>query len=58
MKANFKDSLSVDDIHRLRECHYEETKGLSGEELIKEINGKAEGIRKKIAQKKKQKLTA
>ena len=58
IKPDFKDSFSVDDIHKLREYHYEKTKDLTGEELINEINEKADVIREKIAEKRKQKLTA
>lgn len=45
-------SFSVDDIHKLREYHYEMTKELSGEELIKQIHNEAEKIRKEIRKRK------
>lgn len=35
-----ENSFSVDDIHKLREYHYETTKHLSDEEIINEINEK------------------
>lgn len=57
-KPEFKDSFSVEDIHKLREYHYEKTKDLTREELINEINEKAEVIREKIEEKRKKKLTA
>jgi len=41
-----KNSFLVEDIHKLREYHYEKTKNLSTEERIKEI-------RHKFAKKKK-----
>lgn len=57
-KPDFKDSFSVEDIHKLREYHYEKTKDLTKEELINEINEKADNVREKIAEKRKDKLTA
>ena len=57
-KPEFKDSFSVEEIHKLREYNYEETKNLTNEELINGINEKASIIREKIAEKRKQKLTA
>lgn len=50
-KPDFKNSFSVEDIHKLREYHYEKTKNFIGEELINEINEKADVIRQKIAEK-------
>lgn len=47
-KPVLKDSFSVDDIRKLREYHYEKTKNLSTEELIHEINEKADKVREKI----------
>ena len=44
----FKDSFSVDDIHRLRECHYEMTKNMTREERLKEINDTAEAFKKEM----------
>ena len=52
-KPDFKDSFSVEDIHKLREYHYEKTKNLTGEELINEINKKADIVRKNIEEKRK-----
>lgn len=57
-KPEFNDSFSVEDIHKLREYNYEETKDLTKEELINGINEKANIVREKIAEKRKQKLTA
>lgn len=57
-KPEFKDSFSVEEIHKLREYNYEETKNLTKEELINGINAKANIVREKIAEKRKQKLTA
>ena len=37
-KPVFKKSFSVDDIHELREYHYETTKDMTREERIEEIN--------------------
>ena len=47
-KPIFKDSFSVDDIHKLREYHYEMTKDMTTEERIKEINDKADEVEKEI----------
>lgn len=50
-----ENSFSVDDIHKIREYHYEQTKNLSNEEFIKEINERAKKVRndiKKIKNKK------
>ncbi len=51
-KPIIKDSFSVDDIHKVREYHYEMTKNLSTEERLKEIKDKAEKVRKELGQKK------
>ena len=47
-KPVLKRSFSVDDIHKLREYHYEKTKEFSSKELIEEINEKANKVREKI----------
>lgn len=43
-----ENSFSVDDIHKIREWHYEQTKHLSNEEIVKDINKRAEKVRKDI----------
>ena len=45
-------SFSVEDIHKIREYHYEMTKNLSRKERIKEIEEKAEIIRKELKKRK------
>ena len=45
-------SFSVDDIHKIREYHYEMTKNLSSKERIKEIEEKAEKVRKELRKRK------
>ena len=47
-KPVFKDSFSVDDIHKLREYNYEITKNMTKEERIAYINDKAEKAKEKI----------
>ena len=47
-KPVFKDSFSVDDIHKLREYHYDITKDMTTEERIKEINDKADEVEREI----------
>ncbi len=47
-KPILKNSFSVDDIHRLREYHYETTKNLTTKERIKEINDTADEVEKEI----------
>ncbi len=39
---------SVDIVRKIRDKHYEETKGLSVEEQIKFIKGKAKDLQKKL----------
>jgi len=52
-KPVFKDgSFSVDDIHRLREYHYEMTKNMTIEERVKEINDRARKFEEKMNAKK------
>ncbi len=48
-----ENSFSVDDIHKIREWHYEQTKHLSNEEIVKDINKRAEKVRKDIEKMKK-----
>lgn len=56
-KPIFKEnSFSVDDIHKMREYHYEQTKHLSNEELVKEINERAKKVRNDIKKAKKKKI--
>ena len=55
-KPEFKKSFSVDDIHKLREYHYETTKNLSSEEFINDINKKAEDFKKKLKKAKKNRI--
>ena len=47
-KPIFKDSFSVDDIHKLGEYHYEMTKNMTTEERIKEINDKDDEVEREI----------
>ena len=47
-KPVIRDSFSVDDIHRVREYHYETTKNLSKEERLEEIRKKAENVKSKL----------
>ena len=55
-KPVFKNnSFSVDDIHRLREYHYEMTKNLSKEERIREINEKADRVKREMRERKAKK---
>lgn len=51
-KPIIKGSFSVDDIHKIREYHYEMTKNFSTEERLKEISDKAEKVRKELGHKK------
>ena len=51
-KPIIKDSFSVDDIHKIREYHYEMTKNLSREERIKEIKDKANKVKEELKRKK------
>ncbi len=51
-----ENSFSVDDIHKIREWHYEQTKHLSDEEIVKDINKKAEKVRKDIEKMKKKRI--
>lgn len=47
--------MSVEEIHKIREEHYEETKHLTSKEYIDNINEDAEKVRKIIEEKKKKK---
>ena len=51
-----ENSFSVDDIHKIREYHYETTKNLSDDEFIKEINERAKKVRDDIKKAKKKKI--
>ena len=53
-KPIIKDSFSVDDIHKIREYHYEMTKNLSREEKIKEIKDKADKVKEELRRKKEE----
>lgn len=53
-KPIIKDSFSVDDIHKIREYHYEMTKNLSREERIKEIKDKANKVKEELKRKKEE----
>ncbi len=56
-KPVFKEnSFSVNDIHKIREYHYEQTKNLSNEEFIKEINERAKKVRNDVKKIKKKKM--
>lgn len=50
-KTIIEDSFSVDDIHKVREQHYEMTKNLSRDERLKEIKNKAEKVKKELGNK-------
>lgn len=51
-----ENSFSVEDIHKIREYHYEQTKNLSSDEFIKEINERAKKVRNDIKKAKKKKV--
>ena len=51
-----ENSFSVDDIHKIREYHYEMTKNMTREERIKEIREKAEKFREEMRNKKSKKI--
>ena len=51
-KPIIKDSFSVEDIHKIREYHYEMTKNLSTDDKIKEIEEKAKKVRKELEKSK------
>ena len=46
-----RDSLSVNDIHKIREEHYEKTKNDTAKELIESINKETEEVEKVIRKK-------
>jgi len=37
-KVDISKDFTVDDIHKIREAHYEKTKNLSLEELLEDLN--------------------
>ena len=51
-KPVFKGSFSVEDIHKLREYHYEMTKNMTNEERAKEINDRAKRFKKEMKDKR------
>ena len=51
-KPIIKNNFSVDEIHKIREYHYEMTKNLSTDERLKEIKDKAEKVRKELGHKR------
>lgn len=53
-----ENSFSVDDIHKIREYHYETTKTLSRADRIKEIKERADRVSKKLKQNKTEKEEA
>jgi len=53
-KPNLEKSFSVEDIHELREYHFEITKGFSAEEFLNDINKKAEKLKKEMKKQKKE----
>ena len=58
MKMNkpiINDSLSVDEIHKIREYHYEITKNMSNKEVADEINKEASKFKKKLKARNKRK---
>ena len=58
MKMNkpiINDSLSVDEIHKIREYHYEMTKNMSNKEVVDEINKESNKFKKKLKARNKRK---
>lgn len=51
-----ENSFSVEDIHKLREYHYEKTKNLSTEERIREVSDSAKRVKKDIEKARKKKV--
>ena len=51
-KPVFNNSFSVDDIHKLREYHYEKTKNLSTEAFIKDIHDRAKKFKEDLQKNK------
>lgn len=51
-KPVIEDSFSVDDIHKVREYHYETTKNLSTDEKLRDIKKRAEKVKKELEHKK------
>ena len=54
-KNELKQSFSVEEIHKLREEHYENTKDLSSKEVIEKINKKAGKFKKGLNKNDKKK---
>ena len=52
-KPVIKDSFSVDDIHKIREYHYEMTKNMTDKKIIDDINKEAEEFKKKLKARRK-----
>lgn len=55
-KPIFKESFSVDEIHKFREYNYEKTKDFSSDELVDYINNEADKVRKIINKNKEEKV--
>ncbi len=52
-KPVIKDSFSVDDIHKIREYHYEMTKNMTDKKIIDDINKEAEKFKRKLKARRK-----
>ena len=50
-----ENSFSVDEIHKIREYHYEMTKNMTNKEIVDEINKKAKEFKEKMREKRKKK---
>lgn len=46
-----ENSFSVDDIHKVREYHYEMTKNMTRDERLREIKERAKIVRRQLKQK-------
>ena len=55
-KPIINDSFSVDEIHKIREYHYEKTKNMSNKEVVDEINREANEFKKKLKARNKRKI--
>ena len=51
-KPIISDDFTIEDIHKIREYHYESTKNMTKSERIKEINDKAKKFEKEFLSKK------
>ena len=51
-----KKSFSVDDIHKMRNEHYEKTKNMSDEDLIESINEEANEVLRDLEEIKDKKI--